>query len=379
MGKRGNGEGSISRRKGGGWMGQYVVYAAEGRKRKTVYGKTRAEVAKKLAKALSDRDGGLVFDDKGLTVKEYLERWLNDSVKGSVKQRTFENYAYVVRLHLVPTLGHIKLKALTPAHVQSLYRAKQDSGLSARTVRLVHTTLHKALKQAVRWGLVPRNVTEAVVPPKLSRDARKEIRPLSQEQARALLAAARGDRLEALYVLAVTAGLRQGELLGLRWQDVDLEGGTLSVRQQLTRSNEYGLRFTEPKSKKSRRSIKLAKSAVDALKRHRVAQNEERLRLGSLWQDQGLVFTSGTGGPLDVGNLTNRSFRPLLERAGLPRIRFHDLRHTCATLLLSRNVNPKIVQEMLGHATISETMDTYSHVLPSMQKIAVSAMEDALL
>ncbi len=201
---------------------------------------------------------------------------------------------------------------------------------------------------------------------------------MSQEQARILLAAARGDRLEALYVLAVSAGLRQGELLGLRWQDVDLESGTLSVRRQLTRSKENGLRFTELKSKKSRRSIRLATSAIEALRRHRSAQNEERLRLGRLWKDQDLVFANRTGAPLDVGNLTNYSFRPLLERAELPRIRFHDLRHTCATLLLSRNVNPKIVQEMLGHANISETMDTYSHVLPSMQETAVSAMEEAL-
>jgi integrase len=225
---------------------------------------------------------------------------------------------------------------------------------------------------------LPRNVTEAVVPPKVSRDARKEIQPLSQEQARALLATARGARMEALYVLAVSAGLRQGELLGLRWQDVDLEGGTLSVRRQLTRSKEKVLCFTEPKSKKSHRSIRLTRSVVEALKWHRAWQNEERLRLGALWHDQGLVFSSGTGGPLDVGNLTNRSFRPLLERAGLPRIRFHDLRHTCATLLLSRNVNPKIVQEMFGHANISETMDTYSHVLPGMGDAAAGAMDEAL-
>ena len=285
--------------------------------------------------------------------------------QGTVKQRTLENYEYVVRLHLVPTLGHLKLKALTPMHVQSLNSSKLDSGLSVRTVRLVHTTLHKAIKQAVRWGLLPRNVTEAASPPKLSTDARKEIQPLTREQALVLLETVRGDRLEALYVLALTAGL-------------NLEGATLSVRQQLTRTRKDGLCFTTPKSPRSRRSIKLTRSAVEALKHHRAAQNEQRLRLGTLWQDSGLVFTSLNGTPLDVANLTYGSFRPLLERAGLPRIRFHDLRHTCVTLLLLRNVNPKIVQEMLGHANISETMGTYSHVLPSMQEPAVSAMESAL-
>jgi len=225
---------------------------------------------------------------------------------------------------------------------------------------------------------VPRNVTEAASPPKLFRDARKEIQPLTREQALVLLETVRGGRLEALYVLALTTGLREGELLGLRWQDVNLEGATLSVRQQLTRTRKDGLCFTTPKSPRSRRSIKLTRSAVEALKHHRAAQNEQRLRLGTLWQDSGLVFTSVKGTPLDVANVTYGSFRPLLERAGVPRIRFHDLRHTCVTLLLLRNVNPKIVQEMLGHANFSETMDTYSHVLPSMQEPAVSAMESAL-
>jgi len=201
---------------------------------------------------------------------------------------------------------------------------------------------------------VPRNVTEAASPPKLFRDARKEIQPLTREQALVLLETVRGGRLEALYVLALTTGLREGELLGLRWQDVNLEGATLSVRQQLTRTRKDGLCFTTPKSPRSRRSIKLTRSAVEALKHHRAAQNEQRLKLGTLWQDSGLVFTSVKGTPLDVANVTYGSFRPLLERAGVPRIRFHDLRHTCATLLLLRNVNPKIGQEMLGHANISE-------------------------
>jgi len=221
-------------------------------------------------------------------------------------------------------------------------------------------------------------VTDAVTAPKPAKEATKGIRVLNADQARTLLGAARGDRLEALYVLAITAGLREGELLGLRWQDVDLEGATLSVRQQLTRTKKDGLCFTTPKSPKSRRSVRLTRSAVEALERHRRRQLEEKSRLAGLWRDTGLVFTSTTGTPLDVGNLTYRSFRPLLEQADLSRIRFHDLRHTCATLLLSKNVNPKVVQERLGHANISETMDTYSHVLPSMQETAVNAMEDVL-
>lgn len=202
------------------------------------------------------------------------------------------------------------------------------------------------------------------------------MRALSPEEVRKLLEAARGDRLECLFLLAVTTGLREGELLGLRWRDVNLEGEVLSVRQQLTRTKS-GLSFTSPKRGKTR-SVRLTATAAAALKAHRAAQNEERLKAGSLWEDLELVFTSTIGTPVDVGNLTYRSFRPLLKRAGLPRIRFHDLRHTFATLLLSKGTHPKVVQEMLGHANIAMTMDTYSHVLPNMQGGAVAAMEEAI-
>lgn len=211
--KRGNGEGSIHRRKDGGWCAQYTVYTAEGRKRKTIYGKTRAEVGGKLAKALSDREGGLAFDAKNLSLGEYLDLWLEDSVRDTVRATTFERYEQIVRLHIRPELGPLKLKAVTPAHIRGLYRDRLGSGLSPRTVQYIHVTLHKAFKQAVLDGLVPQNAAEAVKPPQVHRE---EMRPLTPEQVKALLDAARGDRLEALYLLAVTTGLRQGELLGLK-------------------------------------------------------------------------------------------------------------------------------------------------------------------
>jgi len=250
-----------------------------------------------------------------------------------------------------------------------LYRDKLDTGLSPRTVQLVHTTLRKALNQAVKWVLVPRNVADAAQAP---RPTKREIRPLTLEQVRELLNAARGDRLEALYALAVSAGLREGELLGLRWEDVDFDRAILRVRQQLTRTRD-GLSFTAPKRGKSR-SVQLTPNTTRALRDHRKRQLEERVGSAGLWQDSGLVFTTGRGTPLDVANLTYRSFRPLLERAGLPKIRFHDLRHTFATLMLSNNEHPKVVQEMLGHSTITQTMDTYSHVLPNMQEQAASRL-----
>ncbi len=374
MGKRANGEGSITRYKDGRWCGRYTVHTVNGPKRKAVYGKTKAEVRVKLTKAMAERDEGLIFDAENQTLKEYLERWLNDSVKGSVRPVTFESYARLNRRHTIPVLGRVKLKALTPAHLQGFYRAKLDEGLSPRTVQYLHTLLHKALKQALRWGLVPKNVAEAVDPP---RAQKKEIKPLSISEARSLLEAAREDRLEALYVVAISTGLRQGELLGLKWGDIDFEAGTLSVSRTLHRTKNGPL-FTSPKTAKSRRKIRLTPTALEALMRHRKKQLEESEKLGGLRQDHGLVFSSLTGTPLNRHNLITRSFKPLLERARLPHIRFHDLRHTCATILFSQNTHPKVVQELLGHSTIAITLDTYSHVLPGMGDQGSGAMEDAL-
>ena len=379
MGKRGNGEGSIYRRKDGRWVGQYTVQTADGAKYCYIYGKTRQKVAEKLTKAMADRDGGLVFDAGTMTLGEYLDPWLSDSVRDTVRQNTLDDYAYIVRKHIKPTLGRVKLKNLTPAHVRGLYREKLDSGLSNRTVNYIHVTLHKALKQAVNDALIPRNVTDAVKAP---RPVKKEVQAMDRDQVRAFLEVSKGDRLEALYIVAVTTGLRQGELLGLHWTDIDLEGGVLAVRRALvagSAGSKAGARFDAPKNNKSRRTVKLTASAVEALKHHKAAQNEERLKLGSLWEHHGLVFPNRVGKPMDHNNLYRRDFKKMLKKAELPgTFRFHDLRHTCATLLLLKNVNPKVVQELLGHATISQTLDTYSHVLPTMQDAATNAMESAL-
>ncbi len=375
MGKRGNGEGGITRRKDGLYMARYTVQTATGAKRKAVYGKTRKEAAEKLTKALADRDMGLVFEGENRTLAAFLDGWLEGTVKGSVKATTYESYERLIRCHIKPELGRRKLKTLAPDHVQALYQRKLDSGLAPGTVRQVHSVLSRALDQAVRWGTVPRNVCKATTPPKPDSE---EIKPLDAEQARQLLRTAGGERFEALYVLAVTAGLRIGELLALRWQDVDLEAGgaTLSVRRTKSTAKS-GPVFTTPKNGKGR-SIKLTRHAVEALKAHRAAQNAERLKAGSLWQDNGLVFCTHGGRPLDSHNVARTSFKPLLERAGLPDIRFHDLRHTCATLLLSRGHHPKLVQELLGHASVALTLDRYSHVMPGMGEQTAAAMEAAL-
>jgi integrase len=300
-----------------------------------IYGRKYKDVEKKLAEARGDAARGITYDAGTTTVGEHLERWLADSVRGTVRQRTYERYESIVRVHLVPALGRVKLKALTPVHVRGLYRDKMDSGLASRTVLHIHRTLSKALKQAADDGLIPRNAVGLVKPP---RPRAEEIRPLDREQVRALLDATRGDRLEALYVVAVTAGLRRGELQGLRWEDVDLDAETLQVRRTLSEP-KGGYVFEAPKSGKGR-NIRLTQRAVVALKEHRRRQLEERMEHGALWQDHGLVFASGIGTPLLGGNL-NRSFKAALRRARdtLPRSQAH-VRHAATPTGREPQVRP---------------------------------------
>jgi len=372
--RRGNGEGSITRRKDGLYMARYWVETSQGPKRKTIYGKKREEVADKLARALAERADGIFYDDENVTVGEYLDSWLKGSVRGSVRQSTFDRYEIAVRVHIKPALGRLKLKKLTPAHLAGFYQDRLAAGSAPASVNKLHVTVNKALDQAVRWRMIPRNVAEAVKAP---RPAPPEMRPLSPAEARTLLETARGDRLEALYVLAVQTGMRQGELLALKWQDVDLDNAAVSVRRTITMSKGRIL-LGELKTKKSRRTIRLTDAAVQALRDHLAHQVEEIGRLGDLYKDQGLVFASQVGTPINPTNLRRRSFAALLQRARLPKIRFHDLRHTCATLLLCRNVHPKYVQELLGHANIAITLGTYSHVIPGMGNQTARAMEDVL-
>ncbi len=381
MAKRGNGEGSISRRKSGSWVAQYYVDTGGIRKRKTLYAKSRAEAARALARAISDRDGGLVYDAGKLTVGEYLKLWLADSVKGVAKETTHANYAYINRVHVSPALGHVKLRSLTPAHVRSFYGEKSRTHLSAATVKKMHVVLRRSLAQAVSDGLIPRNAAEGVRPPRVSSPG-EEIKPLDHDGCAVFLEAARGERLEALYVVAVHCGLRQGELLALHWEDVDLDAAkpALLVRRTLTRG-EGGRGWIVGATTKSGRGrrVRLSRRATAALRDHRKRQLEERISAAGLWLDTGLVFPGEKGSIFNPSNLRNRSFKRIKARSGVREdLRIHDLRHTCATLLLSEDVNAKVVSEMLGHASIAITLNTYSHVLPDMQDTAADAMEAAL-
>ena len=287
---------------------------------------------------------------------------------------TYVRYEGIVNNHLKPALGHRKLKDLTRVEVRRLYNEK-GKALSARSVDYIHATLQMSLSQAVRDDLIPRNVAVGERP-RSSRN-RKEAKALSPTQVKALLTAARGSRNEALYVVAFHTGLRQGELLGLKWTDIDLDTGKLSVRRSL-KVTEGGLEFGPPKNKASRRSVPLNKTAVAALRAHRLRQNEERLR-SPAWRDASLVFPNRIGGPTDHNNLYYREYKPLLERAGLAGegFTFHTLRHTLATALFMKREHPKVVQSLLGHSSITQTMDTYSHLMDGIGGDAVDGLDEA--
>ena len=363
--RRGRGEGSVYERSDGRWAGSLTFgYNEQGRRRRrVVYGATKQVVLDQLARLRGEALAGTLTDSQRLTVGTFLQRWLEDAAKPSVRRSTYHRYSDIVRRRIVPHIGGIPLSRLSPLHVQGMLSALEREGVSARGRQMVYDELHHALAQAVRWNMVPRNVCDAVTRP---RAPRPTMQVLSPEEVKALLEAAREDRFQALYVLAVATGLREGELLGLQWDDIDLSGAILRVRRALHDLDGH-LTLDEPKTAKSKRPVNLPEVAVTALRDH-------RQRMLAEGHPHGFVFCDTEGGPVRRPNLLRRSFLPLLKRAGLPRIRFHDLRHTAATLLLLQGVHPKVVQERLGHSQISITLDTYSHVLPSMGREAAERL-----
>jgi len=361
------GEGTIYHRADGRWM---ATYSVGGRKRKSLYAETEREVRRRLRLALREQAAGIPPSDERLTVTGFLNRWLEEVAKPSVRPKTYLGYRGVVRDHLVPDLGHIKLAKLTPADVQHLLVRKLGDGHSVTYVAYMRTVLRIALGRALRWDLVRRNVAGLTDKPK---GPKKPISPLSFEEAQAFLSSASGDRLYAIYALALTTGLRQGELLGLSWADVDIAGRQLRVHQQLQRLDGR-LQLVEPKSSASRHMVALIPVAAEALTAHRERQLFERRAADKRWRESGLVFTTAIGTPLEPRNLV-RSFKAALRKAKIADRRFHDLRHSSASLLLALGVPLKVVSEMLGHSTIRLTADTYSHVMPALQAEAASRLD----
>lgn len=369
--KRGNSERRLRQRPSDGrWEARYTDAAG---KRRSIYGKTKQEVNRQLTAALHERDLGITALSARQTVGDYLSSWIA-TYKQNHAITSYERNERTVRCHLIPGLGKKSLGKLTPQEVEVFFTHKLEGGTTPFTVRMCHKVLRQALNDALRLGLVHRNAARLVRPPQVRSP---QIEVYTEEQVRTLLEAAKGDRLEALLVLALATGMRQGELLALRWDDLDLENASVLVRANVVITRQ-GKLLHDGKTDHSRRRIGLSSIAVEALRKHRVRQAEERLRLGAAWEENNLIFPNTAGRLYDANNWRSQWFYRLLKRAGLPRIRPHALRHTAATLLLARGVPEMEVSEMLGHANPGITQAIYAHALPHMQQHAASVMDDIL-
>lgn len=369
--KNGNGEGSRPRRRPDGrWEARYWAETPTGRKRSSVYGKTRKEVVEKLAEAMTTRDEEHGRVETNITLRDFLAQY-EEVAKDTMKRRSFETYQDIARKHLLPALGGFQLKDLGREHVQRMYARKRDQGLSAARVRRIHGVLSAALNKAVLWRVISHNICKEVSPPRVEAP---EIKPLNREQARRFLAATETDRYHALYVLALTTGMRLGELGGLVWANLRLDMGVVRIDRALI-TGYGGQSFESPKTSSSRRTITLTRKAVDVLHQYR----EQQRGAGNAVEGDALVFTNTIGGPINPSHFTTRSFKPLLERAGLPHTNFHAAtRHTCCCLLLESGVNPKAVSLQLGHSSVAFTLQKYAHYMPGMGEATAGAMDEAL-
>jgi len=370
LSRRRYGAGSIYRRKSDGlWCA--AIYT--GTRQKLLYGRSPSEVKAKLAAVQAELNKGRLPARRAPTVAEFLRSWLETSVKPRVRPLTYAGYKVNVEKHLVPTLGKVPLDQLTPGHVQQMINSRLAAGFSGKSVAYMHQVLRTALGLAVRWDMVSRNVARLVDRPRIEH---KPIKPLSPYEARQFLRAIRGHRLEALFSVALALGLRQGEALGLRWEDVDFGADTLRVSHQLQRIGGK-LVLVPPKTEKSRRTLVMPTTIIERLREHEKRQLAEKLWAGSKWQETGLVFANRYGGPTQARRVIEQ-FHIALDQAGLRHIRFHDLRHSCATLLLVQGVSPRVVMEVLGHSEIALTMNAYSHVVPELQREAAQRMQAIL-
>jgi len=339
----------------------------------------KKEAERRLNELIHQRNNGTFIKPGKVTLNEYLKSWLADYCKPNLSPRTHELYSYICDKHILPTLGSILLVELKPQHLQRLYADKLSSGLSGRTVQIIHVTLHKAFKNAVKTGLLIRNVVDAVDSPKIQR---REMRVMSETDLHIFLEYAKGTPYYALFYTSLFTGMRRAELLALRWSDVDLTLCQLSV----TRSMQYlhgvapenRITFKEPKTSKSKRLISLSPSTVITLREHRDKQSKLREELDMTVTDSDLVFSHYDGSPL-LPNSVTHAWIKLTRKCGLAGVRLHDARHTHASLLLKQGVHPKIVQERLGHGSIQITLDTYSHVTPGLQQAAANMFDEVFL
>jgi integrase len=360
--------GQVRQRPNGLWEGRYI---GADRRRHSVYAKTRKEAQERLRAALTAADHGVRPSVSRVTVAAWLEEWMTTSVEPRCRPSTVVSYRSTVARYIIPAIGRVPLSKLEPTDVQRMLAGLARQNLSTTTVRYAYAVLRIALGRALKAGKVIRNVATLVDQPAASTT---ELRPLSADQVRTFLDSIEGSRQEPLYVLAVALGMRQGELLGLRWQDVDLDAGTLTVRHTLRIGTDQ---LAEPKTDRSRRTLRLSPDVASLLRSHKARQAAERLAAGPRWHDGGFVFATPHGTPLNASNVTH-AFQAALRHVGLPRQRFHDLRHAFATLQLEDGEELAVISRMLGHANFSTTANVYAHVTPASLQRSADRMDGIL-
>ena len=370
------------RRRGKKWIiiADAPRVADEPRRQKTFSGyRTKSDAERDLARIMSEMYGGSFIEPSSMTLCEYLRYWLDAYASVNVSAKTLERYREIIERAIIPVLGHVKLTKLSPGAIQVFYSTQMTSGgmrggpLSARTVLHYHRVLHEALRHAVKWQMLSRSPADAVEPPRAKGVV---VRPLDERECDSLMRAVKSTAYELPVFLAIWTGMRRGEILALRWSDIDLDRGLATVTRTLQQTAE-GISFKEPKSSKSRRQIALSPETVLMLKAHKARQATTRLLLGADYGGEDLICARADGTPWKPDGFT-ASFKGFVSRRGMKTLRFHDLRHTHASLLLKGNIHPKIVSERLGHATIGITLDTYSHLMPGMQEEAARSIDSVL-
>lgn len=375
MGKRGNGEGTINKRKDGLWCAQYSTEKDGKKIRRSVYAKTRKEANDKMQQKLKEATADIIIENSNMTLSEWMIQWLREFKKNQLKITTYQNYILNYETHIKgSTVGDIPLDKLTTSALQKYYNSKLEGGrsdgkgaLSVRTVRYLYIIINGALEQACRNGILSTNVNKNTVLPSKKKT---EFVPLTIDEVRKFLSVAKEDRLYPLYLLEIYSGLRKGEILGLKWGDIDIYGKKLRIHNNLCivkndnkdEDLKYKLILQEPKTEKSKRILPLNDLVIQELKNHKKRQNIEKMEYRDIYEDNGMVFARMDGSYINPRELLRR-FQSLLKKAGIEQKRFHDMRHTFASILLNENENPKVIQDLLGHSNISTTIDIYSHVL----------------
>lgn len=364
---RGRNEGSITQRSNGTWRAQLSMNG----KRISFGAKTKAECQEWLRRTQHQIDYGLNIQGGKIKTGEYLKEWLENATPG-LRPKTAHQYSDILEKHIIPYIGRVILKDLTQQRIERFYSELTRDGRGARTVLYAHQVLHKALEKAVLYGLLVRNPAHGAT---LPRQHKEEMKVWDEAQVASFLAAASGSRLAGLYHLAVVTGMREGELFGLKWSDIQWSAGVISVQRQVQRVPHKGWSFIEPKTKAGRRTIRIGPGVIDALRQHKVRQQLEKQYAGGRWVDYDLIFPNSVGNPLEPSNM-RLDYNRLLEEAGLPKIRFHDLRHTAASLMLNHGVPVIVVSNMLGHSKPSVTLDIYAHLYHESQSEAARLMDD---